>query len=345
MTKRACVRAAWPSSRRAGDGAQTAVLRRLRARSRVKPAELGARGPGRGASTSGALAADAHRAAAIRRWRARSLGGDARRSAADPAARRPASLPDAALVVIDEAHNLKSATSSVYGALLEVLDKRFDALLFLTATPFQLGRHELLHIVDFFRLSPAHGRSRRRSPGDAGTCGCDGRLRRRAGPLRRSWRDLDVARALACRSNALIAQRRADERRPARRRGRPTAFGSCRGRQGASSRRAMRPVPRALDARAATTREPAPRRYLPRARLRGFRSRWWTACSLRRCASPRDVHLVSAHQRVLVVGGAPTTPRSCETTDRPPSHSHGPLRRLGEAASARSTPEGRADRR
>src|SRR5688572_16725205 len=67
-----------------------------------------------------------------------------------------ASLPDPALVVVDEAHNLKSATSSVYSALLDVMDQHFDALLFLTATPFQLGRYELLHIVDFFRASRRH---------------------------------------------------------------------------------------------------------------------------------------------------------------------------------------------
>lgn len=65
-------------------------------------------------------------------------------------------LPDAALVVIDEAHNLKSTTSSIYGSLLDVLDQRFDALLFLTATPFQLGRFELLHIVSFFQASRRH---------------------------------------------------------------------------------------------------------------------------------------------------------------------------------------------
>jgi len=60
-------------------------------------------------------------------------------------------LPKAALVVIDEAHNLKSTNSQVYKSLMYVLSKRFDALLFLTATPFQLGRSELRNIVEFFR--------------------------------------------------------------------------------------------------------------------------------------------------------------------------------------------------
>ena len=60
-------------------------------------------------------------------------------------------LPDAALVVIDEAHNLKSTKSQIYQSLMSVLSGGFDALLFLTATPFQLGRYELRNIVDFFR--------------------------------------------------------------------------------------------------------------------------------------------------------------------------------------------------
>ena len=38
-----------------------------------------------------------------------------------------------------------------------VLDQRFDALLFLTATPFQLRRRELLTIIDFFKASRLYG--------------------------------------------------------------------------------------------------------------------------------------------------------------------------------------------
>lgn len=68
-------------------------------------------------------------------------------------------LPNAALVVVDEAHNLRSTKSQVYTSLMTVLRARFDALLFLTATPFQLGPHELGHVVEFFR----DGRSARRS--------------------------------------------------------------------------------------------------------------------------------------------------------------------------------------
>ncbi len=68
-------------------------------------------------------------------------------------------LPDAGLVIIDEAHNLKSTSSAIYRSLMGVLNQSFDALLFLTATPFQLGRHELLTIVDFFRASRMYERN------------------------------------------------------------------------------------------------------------------------------------------------------------------------------------------
>jgi superfamily II DNA or RNA helicase len=87
----------------------------------------------------------------------RDLGPDARRAIQEVRRRAgSARLPDAALVVIDEAHHLKSTHSTVYQALMGVLDKRFDALLFLTATPFQLGRGELLNIVGFFRSARAY---------------------------------------------------------------------------------------------------------------------------------------------------------------------------------------------
>lgn len=111
------------------------------------------------------------------------------------------SLPDAALVVIDEAHNLKSATSTVYGSLLDVLDKRFDALLFLTATPFQLGRHELLHIVTFFRASRRHTGNeeafarRRQELGDAMDSYIEALDR-----FGEAWRDLDEPRIAAART-------------------------------------------------------------------------------------------------------------------------------------------------
>lgn len=65
-------------------------------------------------------------------------------------------LPNSSLVVVDEAHNLRSTQSMVYSSLMETLDGKFDALLFLTGTPFQLGRHELRNIVAFFRRARGH---------------------------------------------------------------------------------------------------------------------------------------------------------------------------------------------
>ena len=71
--------------------------------------------------------------------------GEASRGAVQEVRRRvgQSSLPNAALVVIDAAHNLKSTQPTIYRALMSILSNRFEALLFLTATPFQLGRNEL----------------------------------------------------------------------------------------------------------------------------------------------------------------------------------------------------------
>jgi hypothetical protein len=69
-------------------------------------------------------------------------------------------LPDLALVVVDEAHNLGSTSSQIYGSLMYVLRDRFDSMLFLTATPFQLGRDELRNVVEFFRSARAQASER-----------------------------------------------------------------------------------------------------------------------------------------------------------------------------------------
>jgi hypothetical protein len=139
----------------------------------------------------------------------RDLGDDARWAVQEVRRRAgSARLPDAALVVIDEAHHLKSTHSTVYEALMGVLDKRFDALLFLTATPFQLGRSELLNIVGFFRSARSYeGRE------DA----FEQRVRLMSKAMDHwvdaldsfgdAWRDLDVEQA--ARSAELIADRSA----------------------------------------------------------------------------------------------------------------------------------------
>lgn len=68
--------------------------------------------------------------------------------------------------------------------------------MFLTATPFQLGRHELLHIVNFFRSSRRHAgdeddfMQRRQALADA----MDAYIEALAG-FGEAWRDLDAARA------------------------------------------------------------------------------------------------------------------------------------------------------
>lgn len=110
-------------------------------------------------------------------------------------------LPDAGLVIIDEAHNLKSTSSAIYRALMGVLDQRFDALLFLTATPFQLGRHELLTIIDFFKASrlsgqhPAALADQRQALSDAMDGHVDALARFGA-----SWRDLTVEQVAQTRA-------------------------------------------------------------------------------------------------------------------------------------------------
>lgn len=110
-------------------------------------------------------------------------------------------LPDAALVVIDEAHNLKSTDSANYRALMSVLSVQFDALLFLTATPFQLGREELLNIVRFFRHARAfEGREQEFTAHiDAMRTGMTGWVDALE-HFRAAWQDLDTTQAEECQS-------------------------------------------------------------------------------------------------------------------------------------------------
>ena len=66
------------------------------------------------------------------------------------------------LLVMDEAHHLKNASTQLAKQLQSpdldgdlktgdgALAKRFDRMLFLTATPFQLGHRELVHVLQRF---------------------------------------------------------------------------------------------------------------------------------------------------------------------------------------------------
>lgn len=64
------------------------------------------------------------------------------------------------LVVLDEAHHLKNPQTNAHSIFadrqetkdcLGFLDDTFDRMLFLTATPFQLGHHELINVLSIFK--------------------------------------------------------------------------------------------------------------------------------------------------------------------------------------------------
>ena len=188
-------------------------------------------------------------------------------------------LPDPGLVIIDEAHNLKSTSSAIYRSLMGVLDQHFDALLFLTATPFQLGRHELLTIIDFFKASRLHKQNptafadQRQALSDAMDDHVDALKR-----FGEAWRDLSVnrlrrrgRRSPATRPRVRSADRRCRGRLPRIRRGQ--------GRVAAGDAAVRRPVgPR----RATITRPAASRMSSSPSRL-VFPSRWSIGCSSRSC--------------------------------------------------------------
>jgi superfamily II DNA or RNA helicase len=64
-------------------------------------------------------------------------------------------LPDFDLLVLDEAHKLKNADTVRAQGISVALRRKFDRALFLTATPFQLGVHELRQIFTLFGLAAA----------------------------------------------------------------------------------------------------------------------------------------------------------------------------------------------
>lgn len=126
-------------------------------------------------------------------------------------------LPDAALIIVDEAHNLRSASSQIYRSLMEVLHDRFDAMLFLTATPFQLGRDELRTIVEFFRS--ARGAAARSGDFDrrvvAMQAGMDGYVDALEA-FGRAWRDLEASEVVAAERVCAAGEEAPEPSAPAR---------------------------------------------------------------------------------------------------------------------------------
>jgi superfamily II DNA or RNA helicase len=61
------------------------------------------------------------------------------------------------LIVLDEAHHLRNPNTKRYRVLENVFERKFRDVLFLTATPFQLGPEELEHVLKLFRLSTEPG--------------------------------------------------------------------------------------------------------------------------------------------------------------------------------------------
>lgn len=89
------------------------------------------------------------------------------------------------LLILDEAHHVKNQWTRLAGlfaneeakqdveALQGPLGNMFDRMLFLTATPFQLGHHELLEVLDRFQgVRWSSARSRARFNGDLATLRC-----------------------------------------------------------------------------------------------------------------------------------------------------------------------------
>ena len=136
-------------------------------------------------------------------------------------------LPDAELIIVDEAHNLRSASSQIYRSLMEVLHDRFDAMLFLTATPFQLGRDELRTIVEFFRS--ARGAAARAGDFDRRVVAMQGGMDGYVDALEafgRAWRDLE-AEEVGAAEHVCTGERALEPPAPARIEVVGQRFGEC----------------------------------------------------------------------------------------------------------------------
>lgn len=62
-------------------------------------------------------------------------------------------IPDASLLILDEAHKMKNADTVKRKSLMAGIENKFEKGIFLTATPFQLGEGELKSVLDMFKCS------------------------------------------------------------------------------------------------------------------------------------------------------------------------------------------------
>lgn len=100
----------------------------------------------------------------------------------------PHSLP---LVIVDEIHNWKNHPAS-WSRFLHTLGRRTDRLLGMSATPFQLGPHELIQVLNLRRCIGLSTERAAFLDDRAGALGADLQQAGEAGEsLRRAWADVD----------------------------------------------------------------------------------------------------------------------------------------------------------
>lgn len=111
------------------------------------------------------------------------------------------------LLILDEAHHLKNPATRAHSLFrdssdqgVDYLKRCFDRMLFLTATPFQLGHYELLNVLRLFLCirwdhseAPAGGEAKFKGKLDALHVSLD-EAQRRARSLESSWGELTAAR-------------------------------------------------------------------------------------------------------------------------------------------------------
>ena len=103
-------------------------------------------------------------------------------------------LPRYDLLVLDEAHKLKNPTSKRYEYLEQILGGRFETMLFLTATPFQIDLSELAAVLGLLGHARGTGREQLVDLTAAVIERAD-QYRQSFGQLERSWRACPSERA------------------------------------------------------------------------------------------------------------------------------------------------------